>query len=307
MVRRLKSRYQGRCGSIFRTTVYTLILGAIVAFLVRLGPQPWYLAALYWPTVAGVAFTIGVSIAIQAQSFRSVLPKNSPYINYSKTLRIWSFAALVSIIAPFLIGVATRSTLLIRSGLNLRICVFTTLRQTWMGLELAFLFGTISFPFTRLPWASSTALVFGIFWSAMVMFRQFVTADRLKYLHVPNWLIKAINPITEPFGSRIHPWFELQVLLMSTAYYIAFNSVGAGLNIAETTALASGTVILNFLFFIPNGLGINDSVWVLVGTSSALSLNESVAVALIIRLAHFIAAFLVMVITETHQKMCVRT
>lgn len=280
-----------------RRLVYVLVLIFVVIFLFRLGSEPWLRAIQRWDVLLALVLSTGAGLFVQAQSFRSVLPSTRSRVAQKTLLHIWAMSAIVSIVAPLFAGVATRTALLMRSGIALKICLTTTSRQIWMGLEFSLLFAALTLPFTRFPYAASIAFCVVLFWFVLLSTRLWVSTR----LVMPRSSHSNIKQLLYSLGYHIpsdaYPWFALQILLMSVTYYVGFNGMGAQLEWVESIALSSMTVILSLFVFVPNGLGITDFLWVYIAGKSGLNLEESVAIAVILRMSHLMAALSIIVLT----------
>jgi uncharacterized membrane protein YbhN (UPF0104 family) len=282
-----------------RKIVYLVVIVLLAWFLIKIGVTPWQYAMSNWHVVIMVMFSTGAGIVIQAQAFRQV--SISPMLPLQRSIAIWSAASVVSVVAPLFAGIATRTVLLIQSGMSFSVCVLTSIRHVWMGLEYALLLGVFSLFFVNLPfskWAAAGSL---IAWAIMltmrmVISRRYIQVDEITELG--RWGV-AINSLHSRVPLIAHPWFMLQILTMAATYFLAFNGMGADLNFIQAIALSAVTVALSLIVFVPNGLGITDALWVLVAAESGLVLEQAVAVAIVMRLAHLLASVLMYLITKT--------
>jgi len=266
--------------------LYLFVLIAIILFLIAMGELPWLYVLANWPTLLLVMLTTGTGLVIQAQSFRVVGEGDGPSL--WEMTAIWSASAVVSVIAPLFVGIATRTALLMQVGMTISSCVAASLRQIWMGLEYALLIAAASLPFTGWPLAIPVATGCLAGWLFMLILRRWSLKkpDMMNYKRAERLLIS----LRKPVDLKGHPWFVMQILAMTATYYIAFNSLGAELDIMQALALAALTVVLSLIVLVPNGLGITDALWVIVATYSGLSLEQAVAVAITIRCAHLLAS-----------------
>ncbi|MCW9059107.1 MAG: flippase-like domain-containing protein [Gammaproteobacteria bacterium] len=276
-----------------RRVAYLLVLLLIVVFLATLGSTPWHHVISNWPTLFAVMISTGAGIVIQAQSFRSVCISGAPTL--LTTTSIWSVSALVSIATPLLAGIATRTALLTKAGVPLGPCLLSSIRQMWVGLEYALLLGAVSFPFTSWPFSLWAAIGAGAAWTALITTRLASARQLIKNLgrFKPNRIRKALDSLRTHIPGEAHLWFVLQILMMSTTYFLGFNGMGAELSLIQAIALSALTVILSLIVFVPNGLGITDALWVLVATHGGFTLDQAVAVAIVIRLSHLLSSGLI--------------
>lgn len=268
--------------------VYGLILVGLVAGLVRLGPEPWIMLAEHGQTLALVGLVAAGGMLVQALSFQSVLAQPHT-VALRPLVHLWCVSGLVSLVAPLLAGVATRTALLRTRGVPVRASLLATARQSWLGMEAAALLGglaALGLPQPlgpRLTLASSLLLVWGLMRGARATAARRAFSDR----HRIGRLLRAMAARPAP-GAVI--WYPAQVLLMALSYALVYTEFGAALTVAGAVALAAATILGSVLVMIPNGLGLFDAVWVAVGLNSGLDIHAAVAVALSFRLTFLIGA-----------------
>ncbi len=270
-----------------RKGLYLFVLLGILVYLWWLGADPWDHLFENWKIFLVLFVLNGIGIVVQASSFKSIYPGDLPLLSTRKLVRIWSFSGMISVIAPVLAGLATRTTLLIQSGMSLSICVSTSARQLWLGLEYAFLLGGISGFFIDVYWVRLLAAGFVVSWVVMILLRiSRVEIQLLPESKLQRWL----KMLKLPISNQAHLWFSLQMLVMSAIYYVAYNGYGASIGWDEALLLSSITVLASLIVITPNGLGLMDVLWVVIAKELGLSLDESVSLAISIRLAYLLSA-----------------
>ena len=280
-----------------RAAIYLLIIVLLAVFLFHLGPDPWVIAASRWPVFLALMISIGAGLVVQARSFQTVAPPGTCRLPMLSLVHIWAVSAVLSIVAPLFAGLATRTALLARSGMPLGACLSTSTRQIWMGLEFALLLAAISLPFVLFPNSYLLAAGAAVGWFTMLAVRQ-TTGRGVTRNPSPNAHARALlYAIGHPVPRHAYPWYVFQIVLMSLTYYLAFAGLGAPLSWAEAIALSSVTVALSLILFVPNGLGFTDALWVVIATRSGLSLEEAVALAIVIRISHLAVALLLAITT----------
>lgn len=283
--------------------IYIFVIVLLVWFLFKLGVVPWKYAMSNWSVLLLVMISTGLGSIIQAQAFRKVSIASTPPL--LSITNIWSAASVVSVVAPLFAGIATRTALLMRSGMSLNACVLTSLRHIWMGMEYGLLLALISLFFTSWPFSSWAAIGSGVVWGVLFVIRVMGSG----YTGQENTTVKnsklsmAINSLRSTIPLTAHPWFILQVLTMSATYYLGFNGMGAELSLAQAMALSSLTVVVSLIVFVPNGLGITDVFWVLVASDAGLVLEQAVAIAIIMRLAHLLSSLSIYLVTRASVKL----
>lgn len=273
-------------------TIYILVLAAIAAFLYWLGAKPWLHMLHHWAISLIIMGITGLGIVVQTLSYESVVPSASAAQapRRLELLRIWSLSGAVSVAVPVFAGFGTRTTLLVKNGMPLTATLLTSARQAWMGLEYALLLGGVAALF--IDFAGKVWLAFGLLmgWMCMVVFRIYAGKAQLSWQSKIGRLLEALS---SPIAVAAHKWFLLQVILMGMIYFVAFHGLGASVSWAAALLLATVTVFASLVVLVPNGLGVMDAIWVVVGTQADLQLAQSVAFALILRLSYLASAALV--------------
>lgn len=275
-------------GAWLKKLVYLLVLLLVVIFLADLGAAPWRHALTNWPVLLILILSTGGGLMIQAQAFRSVsVGAAAPFLD---TAFIWSVSAVVSVIAPLFAGIATRTTLLVRAGMSVSNCLVASLRQVWMGVEYALLLAVFSLPFTGWLYADLAVAGALLFWVLMRQLRRRAGTQNDEFSG--RRFRRLLHALHQPVPVKAHLWFVLQVVAMSLTFYVGFNGLGADFGVMQAVALAALTVLLSLIVFVPNGLGVTDVIWVYIASRAGLTLEESVAIAIVLRLGHLSAGLL---------------
>jgi len=289
MVKTFINRYQ-HIFHIIRKGVYLIVVVGLVAYLYLLGAKPWHYLFENWQTFLAVVVISGVAIFVQAASFREVQPIGSSRLSWVELTRIWSFSGIVSVIAPVFAGLATRTTLLVEAGMTLPVCMVASARQIWVGLEYALLLGGIAGFFVEYPGIEFFAALFVVVGMAMILLRLYEAGFQARSCaRGLRWMESFRLPVV----GRAHPWFIAQLGVMATIYYVTFNGLGATMGWHEAMMLSTVTILASLIIVVPNGLGIMDVLWVIVAKESGLGLEESVALAIIVRLAYLVSAVMI--------------
>lgn len=289
-----------------QTIAYLIVIVAIGLFLISQGKAPWISALESWKSILVLVLPTGASVVVQAYAFRAVSVQASAPGGI-QTVGIWALSAVISVVAPLFAGIATRTALLIRAGMMFRDCADASIRQIWLGLEYALLLGAISLPLTGWSLAMEGGLVALVGWLLLLLVRLGSARIDVEASVSPFSFMAWLSLLLRPVAAVSHIFFVLQVVTMAATYYIGFNALGASFGVAEAFGLASITVVVSLILFVPNGLGALDLLWVYIGTKSGLSLSDAVSVAIIIRSAHLMAAFLLIVTTQIRSWVLRRT
>lgn len=161
-----------------------------------------------------------------------------------------------------------------------------------MGLEYAALLGGMAFIFIDFPHADYLWVILLILWGSMIVVRILAATKTARDTN-PGVSKAVITSLRSIYPASAHFLFILQLVVMSVVYYAAFRGIGANLHWIEALALSSITVFISLIAFVPNGLGLTDSIWVLVAMKAGVTLEASVSLAILIRVGHLISALII--------------
>lgn len=284
-----------------RKFIYITILTAIIAFLIWIGPKPWSYIISNWKVFLSVMCISATGIVVQAMSYRSLSTTGKATPTPLQIIQIWSMSGALSVAMPFLAGFGARTALLVRKGMPLTGTLLTSARQGWMGLEYALAIGAIAAIFINYKEKIWLVAALGLGWLFMVAFRVIAQNSAIQKNNQPNNKIQRLTQsLSLPIANITHIWFATQMLLMGAIYYIAFHGFGADANLATVLLLASITILASVIIIIPNGMGVMDGIWVMIGMHSNLELSQSVAFALTLRLSYLASATLVWIIASSY-------
>lgn len=285
-------------------TIYIVTLTAIAVFLFWLGPKPWIHVLEHWKVFLTVMGISTAGIIVQAYSYRSVAPTAANIPPPLELIRIWSMSGALSVVLPVFAGFGTRTALLVQKGMPLTASLLTSARQAWMGLEYALIIGAGSAFFIDYTGKIWLVCSLALGWLYMTLFRSYAHISHKKVNDADqNWFQRLRSALSAPVSLEAQLWLPVQVLLMGLIYYIAFYGFGASVDWAGALLLASITVLASLVILVPNGMGVMDAIWVMVGMHSNLQLAQSVAFALTLRLSYLAAASLVWLVASG----CIRT
>jgi len=278
--------------------LYLVVFSGLVVYLYTLGSGPWIHFVENWLVFFVTVVIHAAAIFIQAVSFREVQTGANTLI-LNKLVRIWAFSGAVSVVAPVLAGLATRTALLVREGMPLSVCVAASVRQIWMGLEYACLIGGVAAIFVEITGMKLFAVSLLVSGVVMRLLRLYGLRSK-GFFRLSEW--DWLESLRVPVDLKSHPWFVAQLLAMSMIYYVAFNGVSASIGFQDAILLSAVTVLASLIVIIPNGLGVMDGLWVMVARQSGLDLDESVALVLMLRLSYLAASGLVWLGVLTMEK-----
>lgn len=273
-----------------RQAVYIVTLCSIAIVFIIHGEELWPAALDHWPVAIGVMVFTPFFLAVQAIAFRYCVSSGVNVPALPLLIRIWALASVTSFIAPLVAGLAVRVTLLKREGMDLKTSSYATILQMLINVEYAWI--TASLLLIFYPWIGSPYLGYLL----LVVF----VVSKLLYVYLPDYKLfkpRYLNVINANFPKipwAAQPWLWGQIAAMGFNYWLAFRLGGAPLSWNFSLLLASITIFASLAVFIPNGLGVLDSLWVWIANQQGLSVTEGVALALAIRLGFILGAICIL-------------
>ena len=270
-----------RARNLLSRIVYLVVIGFIAVFLWKQGVEPWQTTLAIWPVMIWVMIVAPFTLTVQAVAFHYCLPANAPIPSLTRLIRIWAIASITSFVAPLIAGLAVRTTLLMKEGIDIRTSSIGTLRQTWLNIDYAWF--TVALLLVFYPWSQVPMLGYGLMtaWLVLKLMRIYAKKNRLSsHRYLSNLFPHSLNKL--PWKAQ--PWLWGQIMIMAFNYWMAFRLGGAPLSWHSSLLLAGLTILASVAVIIPNGLGVLDALWVWIATQQGLSLAESVALALTMRM-----------------------
>ncbi|PTB99135.1 hypothetical protein C9993_04680 [Marinobacter sp. Z-F4-2] len=170
-------------------------------------------------------------------------------------------------------------------------CLSASVRQVWLGMEYALLAGAVTLPSINLTHNKKLAIAFFVAWISLRVARKTIYFDRLKSM------------FTIPIRKRDEIWFALQILTMSLTFFVGFNSLGANIPFEMAIAISSITVLASIIAFVPNGLGITDTIWILIATQYGMDLTQSVSLSILLRTSHLAGSIFALLASKLFQRL----
>lgn len=271
--------------------IYLVIMVGLATFILRKGKEPWLILISHWIPFIIIVISTSMAIFVQAKAFQCCLViLKAPRISFFRIARVWSIGALIGLLAPFITGLAVRVLLLKREGIELTVGAMATLYQAIINIEYSlFLLSAILIvqPSYELSWLGWIILVGWLVWWLIKIYL-------LKYFDRFNFKINLLKKlvILQPPPVFALPWLWGQIVCLTINYWLAFNFFGVFLTWPECGVLAATSILVSVAFFMPNGLGLLDTLWVLVAKHHGIDMNEAISLVLVLRLGHLIAAFI---------------
>lgn len=285
-----------RFRSRLKKVVYVATLVGIVTFLIFRGTEPWKSAFACWPVMLGVMLLSPLALMVQVIAFRYCIPSDIPVPPLLRLTRIWAIASISSIIAPFIAGLAVRVTLLKQEGLDIRTSSIATVRQTWINVEYAWV--AASFLLMFYPWPEFPSLGY-ISVTGWLSFKLLCALVPFCNIRIPRYLEIFTHKLPR-LTRKAKLWQWGQIIIMTINYWVVFWLGGAPLAWHNCLLLTAVTILASLLIFIPQGLGVLDSLWVWIASQQGMSLNEGVALAITMRLGVFIGTAIVYIVLSLY-------
>lgn len=269
--------------SIIRRTTYGVVFLGLMLLLANQGSAPWISAWSHPWAFLGVILVTGLSLLMQAQTYRQCLPNNSVDVPFPELVRMWSLSGLVGLVAPLFAGLAVRTTILKSWGVSVRDSSLASARQILLNIEFSLLCATavlVIHPLEQLPWIGFVFLMVAAGWWGI---RQWLSRHS-------ELLPQSVRSFASSLMALPGPMLILLSLglpgLMALNYLVAFHGFGVDMSFHEAVLLATLTVLISATAIIPNGLGILDILWIAVARHEGMEVADSVGMALTLRLGY---------------------
>lgn len=266
-----------------RRTIYGVVIIGLATLLANQGSAPWWSAWSHPWTFLGVILVTGVSLAMQAQTYRQCLPNTSATVAFPELVRMWSLGGLVGLVAPLFASLAVRATILKSWGVSVRDSSLASARQILLNIEFSLICATavlVLRPLEQMPWAGPVFLLTVVGWWVV---RRWLSGH-------PEFLPRSVGSFASSLFAPPEPKLMLLSMglpsIMALNYLVAFHGFGVSMGFHEAVLLATLTVLISATAVIPNGLGILDILWIAVARHMGMEAADSVGMALTLRLGY---------------------
>ncbi len=279
--------------ALIKAALYVSAFALVIHFIYQQGSEPWRLLGSHWEAIISTLVICLLGTATQAFTFRECLPRSTPPPKFLSILRIWNISSGTSLVAPIFSGLALRTIMLTKENVGVRAAAVATLRQTIINLECAWLAGSatlIFYPYPKIPPLGGILLGVYVFWKAVA-----AIVGKLKIM--PTFLLESGAMQSNQLLRKelFQPAFWGQLLLMSANYYFVFLFFHSPLDVHHCVLMASLTILSGLIFFLPNGAGILDALWVFVATQQGMSAAESAAIIITMRCGFLVSTIVMWV------------
>lgn len=273
-----------------KSVLYLAALCLVGFFIYREGEQPWLLISRNWAALASTIAITAAGTVVQASTFRACLPENASNPRFLTLLQIWNISAITSLLAPILTGITLRAAMLAKHGVSIRDSSIATFKQTLANIECAAIVGATALLLTSDDSMHKVGVIV-----ATSLLAVYLLPRVLKYWPITTPTLRSVLlKMSGPFAEKriFKPIFWGQLILMATNYYFVFLFYGNPLSAQYALLLAAVTIMSGLLFMFPNGVGVLEAVWILVGTNLGMTSAESAAIILTLRLGFLASALL---------------
>lgn len=277
--------------ALLRRISYALALVALAFFITRQGAAPWIVLSSHWKAFAVCTLLVSAAIFTQALTFIACANEGTPMPSLNKNIRIWATGGLISLIAPFAVGIGVRLTLLKQQGVAVKDSSLATLRQLLINMQFA-LYGatiaTLCSEQVELRLIGLALAAVAVFW---IFFKNHLAGKRDLILFGKRRSTEAFKQIEY----KRKALFTTQILIMSLNNYCCYNLLGADLSWQESIIVSATTIWSSVFVFIPHGMGVLDTLWIWLANTKGLDTAHATAIALMLRFS-FISGSLVILL-----------
>ena len=281
-----------------RTVVFLGVLVLIAVLTVIYGEQIIIAFRDHFPALIYAVIITVIALALQSYNFLQLVGK-SVKVPYMHALHTWAVANLANYLGPFQPGLAVRALYFKRIGVPLLTTTRATLRQLILSV-----------------WVASGLCVVGLF-NANPGIRYFAICGVAGFICMPLVLrllrscfpgdgsesrlagfIRKILDLGKIGMPAYKLWpFIIQYMLMALCFYAVYNVFGVQMKFDEATLLAVIFALSALFSITPNNLGMQELLLGYVAHMGGLSGGVAFSVALVFRVAHFLACIIVIGVT----------
>lgn len=262
-----------------------LIVVAIVLVVIN-----WQALVTIWRTqawtFAGAVAIMTCGTFVQARNFLAFLDVPNR-LRVWRFARVWALSALANYVAPLQPGVAVRVAWLSRHDVGVAASLLATWRQLVVSVWVALLGLAIGLAMTGDPRGRWPALVLALTWVGAFGLRlwSFKLLDRLRW---PLWIVnrrdllrRAVTGIAAGGVVGVVVQYVLGTILM----YWVYTQFGASIGLGQALILTCLVYVSTIISILPGGLGVIEAIYILGGHGLGLSVAQSGALALLLRVS----------------------
>lgn len=261
----------------------------------------------WWPELVslwiGKRWTFLVTIGlmalgtfVQARNFVEFMSDRATS-GISGLVRIWAVSTLVNYVAPFQAGMGVRIYQLHRQGIAVSDSLIGTIRQSIASIFVSMLGVSVALLLIDTKSNAVYALVIlsGLF-AAFISRR--VIVGWLGGCHWPiiaerkKWLLAAIQHMSLRGVSGVVIQYGIGTFLTLFVY----KEFGANIEIGQALLIACAVYVSALVAVLPGNLGILEGIYAVSGHALGLSLQESAALALLLRTAQVASCLLLLLL-----------
>lgn len=256
------------------------------------------LVAYWWPTLTTIwreqALTfLGATVImicatlIQARNFLAFLDFEHS-IRAWRFAQIWAMSSLANYVAPLQPGIAVRVTWLTQHGVSIPEGLLATWRQLIVSVWISLIGLTVGLLLTGDSRGFWPALLLGLVWMAVFALRKLLLGwlDHLArptwLAHRKQWLHRAATGIVLSGVVGIVVQYALGTLVL----YWVYSRFGAAIEVGPALIMACLVYVSSIVAVLPGNLGVLEAIYMLGGHGFGLSVAETAALVLLLRVAN---------------------
>lgn len=270
--------------------LYFFLLAGTAAIVVAHWAELAFIWRRHLLTFVVLVILMAASQVVQAGSFMAFLP-GVPTLRLLSLARVWALSALANYAAPFQPGVVARVAYLKSCGVSITDSVLAIWRQLSVSIWISL--AGFSLGLWLLPQGLAQALALGALLSFLLIpLLRAGIRNRVESLHRPAWLMRhkvvlagALGTISRQGVAGVVLQYVIGTLLLMWSYWRFGADIGFGLALV----LACAVYLSAFMAVLPGNFGVMEGIYLLGGHITGMSLQESAAIALLLRAGHVVS------------------
>ena len=271
----------------WRNVAYLLLVVTAIALVVYWWPQLvaiWREQAL---TFVGAVVIMICGTLVQARNFLVFLDIRHS-VRFWRFAQVWALSSLANYVAPLQPGIAVRVAWLAQRGVSIPEGLLATWRQLVASVWISLIGLAVGLLLTDDPRGRWPAFLLAVAWMMILALRGLWLRwlDRLVY---PVWLAqrkKLLHRAATGITLSGLAGVVVQYVLGTLVLYWVYSRFGAPIGVGQALVLTCLVYVSSMVSVLPGNLGVMEAIYMFGGHGFGLSVAETGALALLLRVSN---------------------